>query len=166
MVSPFELLVNNLNQLGFFGFVLPWILTFTIFYGLLLKSKALGEDQKIIGVVSLVAGFFVIGFSGVALGTFLSTLFGTATMIIAGILVTLMFIALSGYDVSKLAESKYILIGALSIGIIVFISLLGVNITNSTLTILFVVILMIVSVLFIFNNGKWNINKYIKSTTT
>ena len=60
-MNPFELLVSNLNQMGFFGFLLPWLLMFAVTYGLLVKSKVLGEDQKLIGVISLVAAFFVVG---------------------------------------------------------------------------------------------------------
>jgi hypothetical protein len=151
MASPFETLVANLNHLGFFGFLLPWVLTFAIFYGLLVKSKAMGEDQKIIGVVSIVAAFFVIGFGGVALGTFLKTIFGTAAMVLTGILITIMFVGMSGYDVSKLAESKYLLVGGLSIGIIVFFSILGGSriITGDMLSIIFIMVIMIISVMFI-----------------
>ena len=80
-MNPFEILVSNLNQMGFFGFLLPWLFMFAVVYGLLVKSKVLGEDQKIIGVVSLVSAFFVIGFGGVAIGTFFSNLFGIAAVI-------------------------------------------------------------------------------------
>jgi hypothetical protein len=30
MANPFEILVMNLNQLGFFGFLLPWVFMFAI----------------------------------------------------------------------------------------------------------------------------------------
>jgi len=154
MASPFETLISNLDQLGVFGFLLPWIFAFAVFYGLLLKSKAVGEDHKIIGIISLVAAFFVVGFGGVALGTFFKTLFGTASMILAAIIVTLMFIGMAGYDISKLAESKAVLAAGLGIGAIVFFSVLGNTgtISSDILTIIFVVILMIVSVLFIAKN--------------
>ena len=156
MASPFQTLVSNLDQLGFFGFLLPWVLTFAIFYGLLLKSKALGEDHKIIGVVSVVAAFFVVGFGGVALGTFLKNLFGTTAMVLAGILITLMFVGMSGYDVSKLADSKYFLAAGIGIGLIVFFSILGGVrfIGSDVLSIIFVVIIMIISVMFIAGGGK------------
>lgn len=156
MASPFELLVRNLDQLGFFGFLLPWVFTFAIFYGLLLKSKVLGEDHKIIGVVSLVSAFFVIGFGGVALGTFLKTLFGATAMVLAGILITLLFVGMAGYDVSKLTESKYMLVAGIGIGLIVFFSILGGVrlIGGEALSIIFIVILMIISVLFIAAGGK------------
>jgi hypothetical protein len=86
MADPFSLLVSNLNQMGFFGFLLPWIFIFVVSYGLLLKTK-LFENPKITGVLSLVIAFFVIGFGGPFLAGFFVNLFGYAAVIIAGILV-------------------------------------------------------------------------------
>ena len=63
MADPFSILVANLNALGFFGFLLPWIFMFAVTYGLLAKAKFF-EDTKIVGVISLVLAFFVVGFGG------------------------------------------------------------------------------------------------------
>ncbi|MBS3054717.1 MAG: hypothetical protein J4431_04225 [Candidatus Aenigmarchaeota archaeon] len=156
MASPFELFVRNLDQLGFFGFLLPWILTFAVLYALLLKTKALGDDQKIIGVVSMVAAFFVIGFGGVALGMFFKSLFGTMVMVLAGILITMMFVGMSGYDISKLADSKLLLTAGLGIGAIVFFSVFGglELVTKDVMSIIFIVVVMIVAVMFIAGGAK------------
>ena len=151
-MNPFEILVNNLNQMGFFGFLLPWLLMFAVTYGLLLKSKALGEDQKIIGVISLIVAFFVVGYGGPLFGLFFQHLFGIAAMIIGGILVTVLFVSMAGGDISKLAENKAVIALLAGIGLIVFMIALGTygaTIENDVIAAIFVVIIMAIAVVFI-----------------
>src|SRR3989338_7869016 len=111
MADPFTILVTNLNQLGFFGFLLPFIFIFAVAYGLLMKAKYF-EDQKIIGVISLVLAFFVVGFGGPGLANFFVNLFGLATIVLAGILVIVLFVAMSGADVSKVLAGKGVVAAA------------------------------------------------------
>ena len=61
MTTPLEIVLINLEKMGFFAF-LPFILTAAIFYGLLRRSKLFGEPEKNIvvnAVISLVAAFMV-----------------------------------------------------------------------------------------------------------
>ena len=149
-MNPFEILVMNLNSMGFFGFLLPWILMFALVYALLLKSKFV-EDQKIIGVISLVVAFFVVGYGGPLLGDFFVNIFGIAAVVLAGILIILLFVAMSGADISKLAN-KEIAAALIAVGIIVFIialGSLGVSINNDVMAAIFLVIVLAVAVLFI-----------------
>src|SRR3972149_11152293 len=119
-MDPFSLLVGNLNSLGFFGFLFPWIFAFAIFYGLLTKAKVF-DNAKVVGVLSLVAAFFVIGFGGPFLAGFFVNLFGYATIIIAGILVIVLFLAMSGGDAVKiLGDNKGVAAVLVGIGIVVF----------------------------------------------
>ena len=151
-MNPFEILVYNLNQMGFFGFLLPWLLMFAVTYGLLLKSKALGEDQKVIGVVSLVAAFFVVGYGGPLLGAFFQNLFGVAAIVLGGILVTVLFVSMAGGDISKFVESKAIMALLAGIGIIVFMIVLGtygVAVQSDVIAAIFMVIVMAIAVVFI-----------------
>jgi len=151
-MNPFEMLVVNLNQMGFFGFLLPWLLMFAVTYGLLLKSKALGEDHKIIGVVSLVTAFFVVGFGGIALGTFFQNIFGIASMLIAGILVIVLFVSMAGGNITKFMESKSIIALIFVIGIIVFavaLGSIGVSVGSDVVATIFIVIIMGIAVFFI-----------------
>lgn len=62
MATPFDLVINNLVDLGFFQFILPFMITSAIFYGLLRKGKLFGEPDKNVGVnavISLGAAFLV-----------------------------------------------------------------------------------------------------------
>ena len=154
MADPFSLLVANLNAMGFFGFLLPWVFTFAVVYGLLLKAK-LFDNQKVVGVLSLVMAFFVIGFGGPWLAQFFVNLFGYAAVIIAGILVLALFITMSGGDFSKLFNNKGVAAILAGIGIIVFFIAVGgsmVVISDAVVGIIFVIILMAVAVYFIAGN--------------
>ncbi|MCX6815661.1 MAG: hypothetical protein NT120_02325 [Candidatus Aenigmarchaeota archaeon] len=152
MADPFTILVANLNSLGFFGFLLPFIFIFAIVYALLLKSKYF-EDQKIIGVLSLVFAFFVIGFGGPALANFFVNLFGMATVILAGLLVIMMFIAMSGADASKVLSGKAAIWAIAAVGIIIFVVALGAFgvsfVSDSVIGIIFVIIILALAILFV-----------------
>ena len=152
MAGPFETLVSNLSGLGFFGFLLPFILVFTIVYALLLKSKALGDDKKIAGVIGLVLGFFVVGFGGPVLGAFFTGMFGAMAVVLAGILMILLFVALAGGDVSKLGSNKMIAAILAVIGIVIFASMLsvfGVGMNNSLVAVVLVIAVMVAAIAFV-----------------
>lgn len=101
MVNAFETVILKMRDLGMFQFLLPFMLTTTIFYGLLRKSKIFGEEFRAItvnAVVSLVAAFMVWAapiILGVNIETSMASFFlqGTsATLIIlVGLLMVSMF---------------------------------------------------------------------------
>lgn len=156
MVNPFTILVSNLQQLGFFGFLLPFILFLAVFYALLVKSK-LTDNNKIIGVISLVLAFFIVGYGGPAFGNFLVSLFGNASVIIAGILVIILFIAMAGLDVSKLGGNGSVIAAIVGIGIVLFfvsVGSLGIRISNDFIAIVFVIVIMGIAIFFIAGNAK------------
>jgi len=86
----FTTMVSNLNQLGFYGFVLPWLLVFGVTYGILEKSKLL--NKKAAGIVSLAVAFFVTAYTGI--GSFFIGLSGVGAMVITAALIVVMFFAL------------------------------------------------------------------------
>src|SRR3989344_1211307 len=154
MGDPFSLLIGNLNAMGFFGFILPWVFTFVIMYGLLMKGKFF-DNPKITGVLSLVIAFFLIGFGGPWLASFFVNLFGYAVVIIAGILVIALFVTMSGGSFSKLFDNKAIAAILAGLGIIIFFVAIGgsmVVMSGETIGIIFIIILMAVSVYFIAGN--------------
>ncbi len=157
-MGAFETLVANLNQLGIFGFLLPWIFIFAVTFGALLKSKALGEDKKILGVISLTVAFFVVGFGGPVFGQFFVGLFGIASMILATILVIVLFVTMSGGDMSKLLENKlvlYLIVG-LSIVIVLpfFAQATGISLSSDAVAIIIVLAIMGAAVYFVIGGGK------------
>jgi len=101
VANAFETVILKMRDLGMFQFLLPFMLTTTIFYGLLRKSKIFGEEFRAItvnAVVSLVAAFMVWSapiILGVNIETSLASFFlqGTsATLIVlVGLLMASMF---------------------------------------------------------------------------
>ena len=101
MANAFETVILKMRDMGMFRFLLPFMLTTTIFYGLLRKSRIFGEEFRAItvnAVVSLVAAFMVWSapiILGVNIETGLSSFFlqGTsATLIVlVGLLMASMF---------------------------------------------------------------------------
>jgi len=62
MASPFETVILNMRDMGMFQFLLPFMMTAAVFYGLLRKSQVLGEPKSSVAVnatVAMVAAFMV-----------------------------------------------------------------------------------------------------------
>jgi len=151
-MNPFEVLVHNLNALGFFGFLLPWVFIFVITFGILAKTKALGDDLRIAAVTSIVLGFFVVGFGGPWLASFFVNVFGIAAAVLAGILVLVLFMGMAGIPLDQLVKSKAVLAVLIGIAVLVFAlaaGALSAVVNQTTIAIVLVLIVMAVAVVFI-----------------
>jgi hypothetical protein len=63
MVSPFEAIAQRLGDLGFYNFLLPWLITSALIWGLLKRAKLFGDDAVVINsVLSISVSFFIWGF--------------------------------------------------------------------------------------------------------
>jgi hypothetical protein len=152
MVNPFEVLVSNLNALGFFGFLLPWVFIFVICYAILAKTKALGDDLRINAVLSIVLGFFVVGFGGPWLGSFFTTIFGAAAAILAGLLVLVLFFGMAGIPIEKTLSNKPVQAALIGIAIIIFAIAMGswrVLVRTDVIAIVLVLVVLAAAVAFI-----------------
>jgi hypothetical protein len=119
--------LNPASILGpeFYGFLLPWIFTFAIVYGLLLKLNVFEKKEKISLALAFVIAFFVTGAAGPQLAAFFINLFGGAVMYMAGILVLILFMALAGYDITKTFQHKLYLIAIILIAVALFLGSTG-----------------------------------------
>ncbi|MCX6820830.1 MAG: hypothetical protein NT016_02690 [Candidatus Aenigmarchaeota archaeon] len=138
MVNAFETVILKMRDLGMFQFLLPFMLTTTIFYGLLRKSKIFGEEFRAItvnAVVSLVAAFMVWAapiILGVNIETSMASFFLQGTSATLIILVGLMMVSMF-FPPDLAAELKGLNItgkygsGILIVGIIVAV---GVALTS------------------------------------
>jgi len=62
MANPFETVILNMRETGMFQFMLPFMLSSAIFYGLLRKSQIFGDPARSVtvnAVVALVASFMI-----------------------------------------------------------------------------------------------------------
>lgn len=106
MVSAMETAILKLQSLGFFTFILPFLLVSAIFYGLLRKSQVFGKPEENVvvnAIVALVAGFMVWAYpvigaaaSGVNIETLLADFFFKASIatltVMLGLLIAGMFL--------------------------------------------------------------------------
>ena len=125
MVNLFRLVAERLAEMGFFNFLLPWMITAAVFWGLLKKSKVFNEAVN--GVLSLSISFFIWGFLisgiGVEMGTPLSQFFGQMSFIIIGFVFLLIGGSMFSKDFPKYMEEhmSWVFTTILVIGILVAI---------------------------------------------
>ena len=111
-----QTLMTALRSLGFYDFLLPWLFTFAVVYGLLTAAKIF--EKRIVTAIALVVSFFVTGYAGTMLSSFFINIFGGASIVIAGILVVLLFVGMFGYNLKDLPKA-----GTLAVLVIVGIVL-------------------------------------------
>ena len=89
---------------SFYGFLLPWLFTFAIVYGLLMKANLFGtgaHNKQVNMALAFVIAFFVTGVGGPQLANFFVNFFGGSAIFLAGILVFILFISLLGIKDEK-----------------------------------------------------------------
>jgi len=122
------LLGNPFASLGidFYGFFLPWIFTFAIVYGLLSKANIFGGDNKrISAALAFVVAFFVTAVGGPQLALFFTSIFGGASMFLAGILVIILFLAMLGRPIGELHKNMWAVAAVVILGIMLFLASSG-----------------------------------------
>ncbi len=161
MADPFTILLGNLGRIGFFNFVLPWLFTLAVIYGILLKSKLFDGQPAINGLLAIVVSFFVVNYTPVGFGldTFFTRIFGMGVLILVVIFVVLLFmglVGLKGEDIFKAENLGGGTAVALLLGLVGFLmfSFGGFNISADIITIVVVMIMIIFAVLFISRGGK------------
>jgi len=112
MANPFPIVLGNLNQLGVFQFLFPFLLILAISYGAL--NFTLGGDKKIlpksaISLISIIIAFFVMNYSGgvgSSIAIFFSQIFGQGIVIAVGILLLMILIGLFGITPTELLKKE------------------------------------------------------------
>lgn len=156
----FGTLIQNLNNMGFYGFVLPWLLVFAIVYAILQKTEIFGKDAKNInGLIALIFAFFVTGYAGDAVGKFFINIFGGSSIIFGGILVFLLFLGMLGWKPSSIGDKNMWGLAALIIAVLLFLavggpSIAGIKLTDETMAAIFMVLVVAFAVMFITGGGK------------
>ncbi|HLD57310.1 MAG TPA: hypothetical protein VJA47_03335 [archaeon] len=125
-MAGLDILLGNMQQLKFFDFLFPFLLALAIFYGVLTFALGgMGDDKKkilpksAISLISLVAAFFVMNYTGTVgtgISTFFSGLFGGGLIVASVILVIIVLFGLAGFRIHDQVKGKWI---GLILGIIV-----------------------------------------------
>jgi hypothetical protein len=129
MTSPFEVVILNLQKIGAFNFLFPFMLTAAVFYGLLRRSQIFGKPEENVAVnavVALVAAFMVWAYpilAGVNVEVMLSTFFFQGVLatlvVIVGLLIISMFMPKGlGETLSEKLKPGW-LIGIIILGLLI-----------------------------------------------
>ena len=108
--------LNTWADYGVFAYVLPFLMIFALVYGLLSKSKLLGENKGVHATLALVIGLLALQFDYVS--NFFATIFPYAGI---GIAVLLVGLILMGVLTEEEEAAKWIFFG---LGTIIFIVVL------------------------------------------
>ena len=143
MEPYFEIVARNLIEIGFYEYILPTLMTAAIIYGLLKKSKLVGESIVVNGTLAISIALLIFGFpalAGISLATPLSTFF-TYTIIfilvfVVGILLASLFYPnlqdfLTKYFVERVSRTFWGLI-VLGLALLIMSNLLWVLIGPTT----------------------------------
>ncbi len=96
-MSILQALIGNLQALGFYDFILPWLFAFAVTWGAIKMSGLFGNKDSVAGIVSLVVAFFVTNYTPYGyIGKFFTQFFGESVIALATILVALLFLGLIG----------------------------------------------------------------------
>lgn len=153
-------MVQNLEGFGFFAYILPWLLTLAVTFGIL-EHYEVPKSVSARGVIALVAAFLVLPVGGV-IAPFLQSLVKGFVVLAAGILVAIIFVEMLGFkaggEVQNIFEQHPRSFGAIMIilGFLVFVGAGGLNLLNvnvqvsdELLTLLFFLGIITVGVWFI-----------------
>lgn len=129
-------LLSIANNIGFFQFYLPFVLTFAIFFGILQKIDIF-KSRNINLVIALALAFYVIDFTpvGITMAQFLSNFFTDISLTLFTLLglgmIFVVLIALSGHNIEDLGKIKTLLPIGLILGILL---VLGIFISSGGLS--------------------------------
>lgn len=114
-MAVFETLLGNLRHLGFFDFLLPWLLALAVMYGLLNKSKIVSEEYSVNALIAIVVAFFLVNYTPYGfLGEFFTHIFASAVILLSAILVGVMFLSMTGMDAGEFMKENKIIVGLLA----------------------------------------------------
>ncbi len=173
----FNNLTGNLESMGFFLYLFPFLLALAIFYGILFWVFHSGEKPKLpksaIALISIILAFFVMLYSSwnTTIVAFFANLSGTGLIVGSGILFVAILLGLMGFNIEGLTKAETMgrgrwvfIIGVVIIGILIFFGAGGASFglipdwsSNSEfLTALFVIAIIALAVWWLGseNNGK------------
>ncbi len=108
MAGGFSLLIQNMQNLGFFQFLFPFLLALAIIYGLLRWALPKQVPKSAAGVISLIFAFFVMLYSSwnSMIVQFFTNIAGTWLIVASGILFVVVLLAMTGFNVTDLMKNE------------------------------------------------------------
>jgi uncharacterized membrane protein len=153
MAGGFDQLIANMQSMGFFQFLFPFLLALAILYGVMSLTLRDRLPKSAMGVISLVISFFVMLYSSwnTMIVQFFANISGTWLIVASGILFVLILLGLTGFKMDELFKNdkaKWItILVVVFIGILIFFGAGGGMFFNLPLTSDFWTILFFVAIL-------------------
>lgn len=144
----------------FTNFLLPWIFTFAIVYGLLMKIDIFGTNvnQKVSVALAFVIAFFVSATGGPQLGAFFTSLFGGASTFLAGILVVILFVTMVGFKFNENKQNTMALGLVVIIGVVLFLAaqgnISGFRLDQNTSSLIFWAVVVLAVIYYVAHGGE------------
>ncbi|QKQ98883.1 hypothetical protein GKQ38_05170 [Candidatus Nanohaloarchaea archaeon] len=124
-MGAIEQVILTMEEMGFNVF-LPWLLIFSVTYGLLNKYEPISEETQVNGVISLAFAFLsVIGVTSFAPAGMWTHFASAIAFGIFGMLSLMILFAVAGYDLDDMGEAwslPWIFAGV--IGVVAFVSVI------------------------------------------
>ncbi|MDP2925774.1 MAG: hypothetical protein Q8N99_05370 [Nanoarchaeota archaeon] len=114
--------LNMWQDQGVFAYALPFLMIFAIVYGILSKSKLLGENKGVQATIALAFGLLALQFDYVT--NFYAIIFPYAGV---GLSVLLVALILMGVAADRIPKSEFVWFG---IGLVIFVIIILSSITN------------------------------------
>jgi len=102
-MALWDVFLGNLGQMGFFQFLLPFLLILAVVYGVIRFAAPDKFEKSAASLISIVIAFFFLNYSGnvgLSMATFFTNIFGGGAIVLTGILVVLILLGLLGIKFS------------------------------------------------------------------
>ena len=113
--------LNYMDTIGFFDYILPFLLIFAVVFGILEKAKILGKNRGVHATIALAVGLLSLQFDYVS--TFFASIFPYAGIGIAIVLVALILMGLISSEGKDWGKYVWFGIGAIAFIAVVWASL-------------------------------------------
>lgn len=122
MAEPgFALLFDNLEAVDAFEIFLPLLLFLAIYFGLLKKTEAIGDDDAVIGVASIAMSFItVFGVLMFVPANFFPQFFGVSALVLIAVLSAILILGMTGFEFGA-EGNRYAQLTALGVGVLVIV---------------------------------------------
>jgi hypothetical protein len=128
MATPVNSITDILNkwaEMGIFAYVLPFLMIFAVIFGILSKTRVLGENKAVQGLIAFAIGLMALQFDYVS--NFFATLFPYTGMGISVLLVALILTGLFGIGDDKIEWVKYVWF---AVGLVIFVVIFLMTLTD------------------------------------
>lgn len=128
-MGVFADVVRQMAEMDLFQLFFPWLLVFAVTYGVLEKNQVFSEEAQVNGVIAMSIAFMAVIGSLLFIPAGLYANFAAALSFgIFALVGTMIFLGVTGYDLSEMADDKGpVFWGAMIMAAIAIVGVIGAN---------------------------------------